>query len=213
MRFLYPLILLFWLCSALPTGEPLGAGGGAYTVRVVEDAFYVFTPYFKESEYAVTVIELPTDRRLDKQLIIRQAWNAQEKRPWFSTPRLHLSEIIRAVISEKTDVQLNSLKWVIARDALNKETIAVLKDFISDYNKRLANKHAPRQEPVTVSVEPSDSFWPAFRQTPFFKTVNYIFRDENKIVDKLEIVITEVKTDDELRHQADIWFRLAPRTP
>ncbi|KAK1978963.1 hypothetical protein LZ30DRAFT_197244 [Colletotrichum cereale] len=202
MRFLYPLVLLSCLCTAFPStlkGIPLRAGGGAYTVAFHSGKYEVYTPNYEDEKFPVTSLKFQTDIRT---LIIYEAYNGEERqRSWYQSRRLYLSEIIQAVATEQARVELRLFHRVIVDNIINGETLDVIQDFHRDYDQFHATSlQAPR--PGKITVGPSDKFWLRFKQTPFFKTVNRVFQEENKMV---------VSIDIEKVYETNLYFNLGPR--
>ncbi|KAK2000210.1 hypothetical protein LX36DRAFT_709504 [Colletotrichum falcatum] len=52
--------------------------------------------------------------------------------------------------------------------------------YFENWRKHQVNPGA--QRPVKVTINPTDSFWPVFQKTPFFKSANYAFKAAKKTV-------------------------------
>ncbi|KAK1564161.1 uncharacterized protein LY79DRAFT_585279 [Colletotrichum navitas] len=177
--------------------KPLRQAKDIYTVAVKGDKYLVYTPYFEGNTVPVTVLIFPTDK--PDQIIIPLAFNGGEKPHTDRSPRLHLSDIIQAVASKHARKSLSSIDWVIIKTVVNKKTEAVLISYYEDWKKHQANPKA--QLPKRITVDQSDKFWPTFKNTPFFKAVDYTFKPSKKAV---------VSMDVGPKSGADLWLRLGP---
>ncbi|WDK08724.1 hypothetical protein CGRA01v4_00002 [Colletotrichum graminicola] len=184
-----------------PTRQPLRAGGGIYTVKSSSSLglYYVYTPYYKSTQEPVTALQFL--KREDK-LIIIQAWNAYEGYHRNGSPRLKLSDIIRAVAIEQARVDPGSLTTVEVDTVVNKPTITVVNDFFVDWEKLQSKSAQPR--PPRVTITPSNSYWPSFKNTPFVKAVNYALARYNKMVVSISILTTD-------NQKTNLLFSLGPK--
>ncbi|KAK1561663.1 uncharacterized protein LY79DRAFT_573993 [Colletotrichum navitas] len=184
-----------------PKWQPLRAGGGIYNVKSLSSIglYYIYTPYYQDSREPVTALQL---HKGEDKLTILQAWNAYEGFHRNNSPRLKLSDVIRAVAKEQAHVDLGSLTKVVVDTVINKPTITVVNDFFADWEKLQSKPNQLR--PPKVTLTPSSSYWPAFQTTPFVKAVNYALARDKKMVTTISIVTTEMKT-------TNLLFSLGPK--
>ncbi|KAK1987831.1 hypothetical protein LZ30DRAFT_701052 [Colletotrichum cereale] len=191
MHSIYPLLLLWSLsCTfAAPVTEQEGLRNtkDIYTVLVEENRYLVFSPYYsKQKTHPVTTLMFPTDSDNNDQIIIAVAWNALESPHNDRSPRPHLSDIVQAVASRHANKPLALINWVVVKKVGNNPTLVTINDYWHDWRKLQADPKTKKPERLTI--KPSDSYWPAFKHTPFFKTINFTFRANKKTVVSMAIV-------------------------
>ncbi|KAK2036365.1 hypothetical protein LZ31DRAFT_437633, partial [Colletotrichum somersetense] len=67
---------------------------------------------------------------------------------------------------------------------INRPTVEVINRYKSEWQ----GLHPKNKFPAKVTVTPSDPSWPAFGTTPFFKTANYLFKGDRRVVKSIDIV-------------------------
>ncbi|KAK2003774.1 hypothetical protein LX36DRAFT_650798 [Colletotrichum falcatum] len=172
MRSTYPVLFLLWslLSSTFVAAQKKGLRDDkdTYTVGRNGDTYDVYTPYYAEGNVPVTTLVFPSDER--GQIIVTAAWNNREGRHADSKPRLFLSDVIRAVASSRhANRPLETVDWVVARTVLDKQVLAIVKDYYRDWKKL----HRFAGFPDKLTVKQTDSYWPAFKHTSFYKTVTW----------------------------------------
>ncbi|KAK2005169.1 hypothetical protein LX36DRAFT_649141 [Colletotrichum falcatum] len=215
MQSMYPLLLLLWSLSCTfaaplnPKEKGLRNDRDTYTVVHVRDdigdVYSVYSPYYHRKTQAVTTLIFPTGSGKNDQIIIYEAFNAKEQPRKDYTPRLHLSDVVQALASSRhANRPLASINWLVAEGVTNIATVDVIKDYYSDWQKRQADPTAKLPERLTI--KPSDSFWPSFKTTPFFKTANFTFKSSRKTVSSIDMVLNKKTLG------KDVWFRMAQIT-
>ncbi|KAK2023244.1 hypothetical protein LX32DRAFT_644782 [Colletotrichum zoysiae] len=205
MHSIYPLLLLWSLsCTfAAPVTRPKGLRNpqDIYTVLIQGDKYLIFSPYYAQKAHPITTLIFPTDNGKNDQIIVPEAWNALESRHKDGSPRLYLSDIIQAVATRHANKPLTLINRVVIESISNERTLETINDYFRDWKKLHDN---PKTKPERLTVKPSDSFWPAFKNTPFFKAANFTFKTSKKTVVSIDIV------SDPGKLRPDLWFRMGP---
>ncbi|KAK2030596.1 hypothetical protein LX32DRAFT_681681 [Colletotrichum zoysiae] len=207
MYSVFSVLLLLWpLCIPAAPAPVLAPAPGRqtglrnandiYTVEVRGDKYLVYSPYFKRKEEAVTELVIPTEAGQDDQIIVLEAYNAEERARADGSPRLHLSEVVENVARNHARKPLSSINWLVIDGVINRPTVEVVKRYKSDWQ----TLHPGDKFPARVTVTSSDPSWPAFGATPFFKTANYLFKDDRKAVRSIDIA--------QKWNGNNLWFRM-----
>ncbi|KAK2018585.1 hypothetical protein LZ32DRAFT_613611 [Colletotrichum eremochloae] len=178
----YHLFLLLWSLLSCTFAAPfsrergLRYNGDIYTVAQDGDYYYVYTPYYgRRYHEAVTKLIFPHD---DPGMItVLAAYNGKESPHPNGSPRLHLSDVIQAVASDRNAKRpLTSVNKMSGTTVVNKETLAVVNKYYQDWHKLNPGATFPE----TVTFTPSDSVWSSLQTTPFFKAVMWTFKGTGK---------------------------------
>ncbi|KAK1995128.1 hypothetical protein LX36DRAFT_702488 [Colletotrichum falcatum] len=78
------------------------------------------------------------------------------------------------------------------------ETPVPCKPVTNDYYSAWQKANPGANIPKRLTVKPSDSSWPSFTNTPFFKAANFAFQPNRKTVVSLDLV--------SLGGLKDVWF-------
>ncbi|KAK2062947.1 hypothetical protein LY76DRAFT_588908 [Colletotrichum caudatum] len=188
MHSTYPLVLLLWsLLSSSAFAAPkarqskgLRYDDDVYTVKRQGKSWDVYTPYYEDKVWPVTSLSFPTA----KELVVKGAWNGEEKAHADGSPRLHLSDVIHAVASRRNaGVRLKSISRITGKTVVNDEALSLLRDY---YQSRLQPGGAGFPEKLTIS--PSDPHWPSVEKTAFYKLVSWTFKGTGKTIASVDIV-------------------------
>ncbi|KAK1974911.1 hypothetical protein LZ30DRAFT_739144 [Colletotrichum cereale] len=189
MHSTYLLLLHLWLLlsytSAAPThlGKGLRYDNDIYTVKSEGDAYDIYTPNFFRGEMAVTKLIFPTDNR--NLITIASAWNGREKAHTDGSPRLHLSDIIQVIASNRhANRPLQSVNRIHGQFVVNEESIDIIDRYFDDWRKRNPDAEFPEK----LTITPSSPFWPSLLKTQFFKAVTWTFAGTEKTVKSIYIV-------------------------
>ncbi|KAK1966928.1 hypothetical protein LY78DRAFT_27934 [Colletotrichum sublineola] len=191
MHSTYPLLLLLWSLLSCTFAAPqtqknkgLRYNNDIYTVKRDGDSYDVYTPYYERKKSPVTELMFPSASDRRDEIILRSAWNGEEKAHTDRSARLHLSDIIQAVASNRNaNRPLESVKRIIGLTVVNDQALLI----VNDYYQAWKQLHPGAKFPDKLTIYSSDPHWPSFERTAFYKAVWWTFKGTGKKVESIDI--------------------------